>query len=939
MSGVLTSVFLHDGRVRVGLGAFLGVLVLSLTGPVRAGEADERFFETKIRPLLAEHCWKCHGPRKQEGGVRLDGPDYLRQDRDDGGPVVVPGKPNESPLIRAIRRTGKIAMPPKKPLPAEAVRDLTQWVQQGCHWPQVVEHRQGDSKRHWAFKPVRLPAVPAVRDTSWEIGPIDRFVLARLEARGLRPSPPADRRTLLRRVTFDLIGLPPTPEEVDAFVADDSPNAYEKVVERLLASPYYGERWGRHWLDVARYADSKDAENLLPFAYTYRDWVIQAFNEDRPYDEFLQLQIAADHLSREPGNPELAALGFLTLGRGFNNEPDLIDDRLDVLGRGLLGLSIGCARCHDHKYDPIPTQDYYSLYGVFAGAREEEAPLFHDDDGKDIQARYTRELRARQRALAHFLAAQRRRLFGDYPRQADRYLLAAARGGEPAAPGTVKRKDGLLENIVELWRNHLKETHESFDPIFGPWHALADLKEDRFADEAPKLARAFAANEDEDKKLNPHVARLFSGPAPASLDEVARRYGRLFARIDAAWKDACTEADRKDATPPEALEDTAADEIRKLFHGEETPLAVDNGDLNALLSAPLQRDLERLEEQIDDFKDSPEAPPQARVLVDPYKPALPHVFVRGMPGALGEEVPRQFLTVLSGHWRRPFEKGTGRLELAQAITSPTNPLTARVWVNRVWMHHFGQGLVTTPSDFGVRGDPPSHPELLDWLAHRFVAGGWSTKKLHRLIVLSQTYRQAGADRPDGHRLDPDNRLLWRMNRRRLELEPFRDSLLAVADHLDQSMGGRSMDLAEEPEARRRTVYARIRRQQLPALFRTFDFANPDLHCPKRHETTGPQQALFLLNSPFIADQARGVVRRLAAPRYADEAAFARQVYRRLFSREATAAEVETARRFLRAAEKLEAQGPERAAEEGRPLSAREKYVQVLLLTNEMQFVD
>jgi hypothetical protein len=893
-------------RVAVFTGAF--VLLLTRVQSACSAEPGADFFEKKVRPVLAEHCWKCHGPKKQKGGIRLDGPAYLTRDIDGSGPVLVPGKPSESRLIRAIRREGDHPMPPPGKLPDTAIEALTVWVQMKAPWPKdaVRPGRSADGAGHWAFQRVRNPPLPPVQDGTWPTSPIDHFILARLEARGLRPSPPADRRSLLRRVTFDLIGLPPTPVEVDAFLNDDSPNAFVKVVDRLLASPAYGERWGRHWLDVARFAES-GSETDSAFGYSYRDWVIGTFNADLPYDRFLVAQLAGDHLKRGPNHPDLAALGFLTLGRQFDgNEPDIIDDRLDVIGRGLLGLSIGCARCHDHKSDPIPTKDYYSLYGVFAEAVKKEMPLFVTAREKAAYLLYARELRSRRRLLQTFLNAERQRIFKDQPRRADRYLLAAQvkPGSKPGAMSS----NSLNAELLQRWRNHLDETRSEFHPILGPWHALAALPKKQFNAQAARLARQFSDNQDENKKLNPLVAELFAGQPPRSLQEVAVRYAGLFARVDRTWRQVVTKAYGRGVDPPERLPNEAEEEIRRLFHGDDAPLRVPDDELRELLDEGKQKRMDELRARIEAWRNSPQAPRHALVLRDPEEPVTPHVFVRGKPEQQGEEVPRQFLEVLAGPARKPFANGTGRLDLARAIASPDNPLTARVWINRVWMHHFGAGLVTTPSDFGLNSSPPSHPELLDWLAARFVANGWSTRQLHRLLVLSSTYQQASADRPEGRQIDPENRLLWRMNRRRLEVEPLRDALLAVGGGLDRTVGGRSVDLGEQPLSGRRTVYTRIDRQQIPGLLRAFDFASPDLHSPQRHETIVPQQALFLLNSPLVAAQARGLAARLDRLAGRDDEAWVRQAYRLTLGREPGAEEVAAARRFLQAARQLGVQG-------------------------------
>ncbi len=685
--------------------------------PAPASPADIEFFEKKIRPILVERCYACHSAqaKKVQGGLRLDSRAAVLQGGDDG-PAVVPGDLPKSHLIQAIRYgTDYYQMPPQGKLPTEVVADFERWVSLGAPDPRIADSATrstagiSDTSLHWAFQPPRRAPLPDVQSTAWPRTDIDRHVLARLESRGLSPSEDADRRTLLRRVSYDLVGLPPSFAESEAFAADQSPEAFDKVVDRLLASPQFGERWARHWLDVARYADTKgyvfQEDRNYPEAFTYRDWVIKAFREDLPYDRFVIAQIAADQGSSPQDPASLAAMGYLTLGRRFiNNIHDIIDDRIDVVARGLLGLTVTCARCHDHKYDPIPSADYYALYGVFASSQE------------------------------------------------------------------------------------------------------------------PKNA--------------PSPLRLVDAPQPHN----------------------------------------------------------------------------------------------ARVLK------------RGNPGNPGEEVPRQFLLLLAGEKRQPFQQGSGRLELAQAIASHDNPLTARVFVNRVWGHLFGQGLVRTPSDFGTRSDPPSHPELLDYLALRLGDEGWSVKKLIRQIVLSRVYQQRSDDRPPCRERDPENQLLWKMNRRRLDFESLRDTLLAVSGQLDTTVGGPSVQLTTQPFSKRRTLYGFIDRQNLPGLFRTFDFANPDTHAPQRFHTTVPQQALFLMNGPFVREQAEALLRRPEVAGASEPARRIGQLYRMAYGREPRSEELALGQEFLAA----DVAVPEDAGQTGTAspgLGVWERYAQVLLLANELVFVD
>ena len=755
--------------------------ILSLTA--MAGEPTKQkitpeqsdFFEKKIRPVLAENCYRCHGKVKQRGNTRVDGLAYLLKGND-LGPLIVPGKAEKSRLITALHYQGEIKMPPKGKLPEAVLADFVAWVKMGAPWPGdagkvTITKKIPDGKNHWAFQPVKKPALPVVKDKQWPQTDMDYFILARLEASGLSPANRADNRTLIRRLYIDLIGLPPTAEEINTFLKKCQTNqkaTVEALVDQLLASPHYGERWGRHWLDVARYADTKgyvfQEERRYPYSYTYRDYVIQSFNEDKPYNQFIVEQIAADHLVKKnrADSRVLAAMGFLTLGQRFlNNKHDIIDDRIDVVTRGLMGLTVSCARCHDHKYDPIPTEDYYSLYGVFASSNEpDERPLIGVPEQTEAYKQFMAELQKRQQAVDAF---------------------------------QTKHKDELAK------RNR------------------------KFRDQ-----------------------------------------------------------------------------------------------------------LRALEKKVDQYKvTAPGAPPRAMVLYDSERLFNPHVFPRGKPGG-GRPVPRQFVKLLDGENRQPFRHGSGRLELAHAIASEDNPLTARVMVNRVWMHHFGKALVNTPSDFGVRSDPPTHPKLLDYLASRFIEKGWSLKKLHREIVLSATYQQSSlANSSKANETDPENRLLWRMNRQRLDFETMRDSLLLVCGNLDRTIGGKSVDITKTPTPNRRTVYAFVDRSNLPNLFRTFDFPDPNLSSAGRHQTSVPQQALFLLNSEFLANQVKHLMKQPALTAKMSDEVKIQKLYLSIFGRSPTNDEMKTAISFVQQSEQANPRG----------LTAWERYAQVLLLTNEFMFVD
>jgi len=902
------------------------------------------FFEIRVRPLLANTCYQCHSrqSKKVKGGLLLDSQEGLLKGGD-SGPLFVIGHPDQSLLIKAVRyKDEDLRMPPDgKKLTGAQVADLEAWVKMGAPLPGagVQEDKiKASARTHWAFQPVKRTAVPTVKNQFWVQSPVDALILAKLEPTGMQPAQPANKRTLIRRATYDLIGLPPTTEEVAAFVADESRGAFAKVVDRLLASPHYGERWGRYWLDVARYASSDG-----PYAFTYRDYVIRAFNEDLPYDEFLLQQLAADQLDLGKRKQALAGLGFLTVGRQFeNNFHDTLDDRIDAVTRGMMALTVSCARCHDHKYDPIPTRDYYALHGVFASSvAPDELPLLGIESEPQAYAQYLSKREPLQTRWDNFIRKQEAEILRQHRQQTAQYLLLSRE------PTKVAELDGeefglsdrkILRAVSVRWLKALEKLDPASDPIFAPWFAFAALPASEFADRAKVLSARIAANSLA-RPLNSLVARAFAGEPPASLKDVAERYGKLFEDVDKRWQ-VRLRSDAESQKLPEAGQEA----LRQVLFGKDSPgnlpaeLIGNLYNVPALMQIlPLRADIMRLDAT------HPGAPQRAMALVDSPQPKNSRVFIRGNPNRLGEEVPRQFLAILAGDKRQPFTRGSGRLELARAIASRENPLTARVIVNRLWLHHFGAGLVTTPDDFGLRSDPPSHPELLDYLAWRFMQDGWSLKKLHRLLMLSSVYQQKSDDNLRHERLDPDNRLLAKANRRRLDFESMRDTLLFVAGNLDRSFGGRPVDLLKRgtanprPYVNRRTVYGVIDRNDLLALFRIFDFANPDITTAQRDATTVPQQALFFLNSACVMEQATMLVNRPAFQRLDDETARIRHLYQLVYQRDPSADEIQLGLRFLQA--KSAGADLKEQTHEQRPLTPWERYGQVLLMSNELMFVD
>jgi mono/diheme cytochrome c family protein len=916
----------------LALAALLGAGLAPGADPAKSFTPEQlEFFERQVRPLLAANCLSCHGPQKQEGGLRLDTRAGVLKGGDDG-PAAVAGNVRESKLVQAIRREAELQMPPNSPLRPEAVAALTRWVEMGLPWPEGLPVKTGDAwKVHWAFQPVVKPAVPTVAGGE---GPLDQFVLAKLQESKLSFSPQADKRTLIRRAYFDLLGFPPAYEEVAEFERDPSPDAWPRLIDRLLASPRYGERWGRHWLDVARYADNKGyvffEEKNYPWAYTYRDYVIRSLNEDRPFDRFIVEQLAADQLDLGEDKRSLTAMGFLTLGPHYmGNVHDILDDRIDVVTRGLMGLTVTCARCHDHKYDPIPTADYYSLYGVLRSSREPLVlPEFTPSptEGEDYP-KFTFELARRQQKLDAFVQEKHAAIVTGARTRGAEYLLAAdAARKKPAVEDFMLLTDPgeLNPAMIVRWQNYLEQAKRSPHPVWHPWHVLADLPAEQFSEKAPGVIALLGK---ENTVINPLVLKGLTEKPVTSLSDVATVYGELFQRIDALWIEQLKQAAEKKEPPPIRLADQGEEQLRQELYAEGSPASIPLlfgwGFLTLLPDRASQGVYQGLLKEVETWlMTAPAAPPRAMVLLDDqlYEP---RIFLRGNPYRPGDTVPRQFVAVASKD-RRPFTRGSGRLEMAKAIVDPANPLTARVLVNRAWLWHFGEGLVRTPSDFGLRSDPPSHGELLDYLAGGLVRDGWLLKTLHRRILLSATWQQASHDRPEGLSADPENRLLWKMNRQRLDFEATRDSLVAVTGELDSRLGGKPEELLGGNYIPRRTMYSFIDRQDLPGIFSVFDFPSPNASSPQRDLTTVSPQALYLMNGPFLQKISERVLARGDIASDPATAGRIKRIYQILLQKMPDVGEQKLGDEFL---------GPAPSAAE------LERFIQALLMSNEFVFVD
>ncbi len=952
--------------------------------PQPADEAEqEKFFESKVRPLLVEHCIECHGPEEQSGELRLDRlADFQRGGG--SGPVVVAGKPDASRLIRAIGfQDNQLQMPPDQKLSAEAIEVFTEWVRRGAYWPgeetagdeqpvkmSIAEQIESQRQSHWAFQPIVAAEPPAnerilshrstaatVAGELDSISPIDRFVLDRLGEASLAPNPRADRRVLIHRAYFTLLGLPPSYEDVQAFLNDEAPDAFARLVDRLLDNPHYGERWARHWLDIARYGDTTgylagSRETRYPYAFTFRDYVINAFNADKPFDDFIVEQIAADRLELTgQQRSALAAMGFLTVGRRFMNRThDIIDDRIDVVTRGFLGLSVACARCHDHKFDPIPTADYYSLYGVFASSEEpEELPLLGEPQASPEYEAFLQAKVEKQAEVDKWVEARRVDTERELRSRVADYLVYVAKSLPQYQQGKTPlqgKRGALRRAAAQRWQQYLAQPAESSDPIWKLWHQLAALPADQFATQAGAILDGDSYDQVPESLLAaPREA------APQSLPDAAQTFGDRLEAVYAQWVEAVKADDSLTR-----LADEDDERLRQWLFAADAPTTLNTEQMLAHLDQAERNKYNQLLSGVNGVSVThPGAPPRGMVMVDRAHPIEPVIFRRGVPGNRGDKVPRRFLQVLASvDGGQPFQQGSGRLELARAIASPDNPLTARVIVNRVWQHQFGEGLVRTSSDFGTRGEPPTHPQLLDYLAAEFIADGWSIKRLQRRIMLSRTWQQTSELRTDAVEQDPENRLLWHMPRRRMEFEPLRDRLLSASGRLDGTIGGRSAMIHQDSP--RRGLYAYIDREDLPGLLASFDLPSPDASQAQRAETTVPQQALYLMNSPFVIEQARALAARsaVASAESAEPIQLQQRIerlYRLALARDPDAAELQAAVDFVApAAHAPAAHAPAAHAAADSPpqqdgsaaadsLDPWVQLAQVLLLCNEFAFVD
>lgn len=1082
------------GRKWIIVSRWLALVVGMTCGLATAAEtkepsaADIEIFEKEVRPLLVTHCYQCHSAdKKQKGGLLLDSREGLLTGGDNG-PALVPGKPDDSRLVDAIRYDDTdLRMPPKGKLKDEEIAVLTKWVASGAPWPAgpkpvttsgtKSEFNLKERAKYWSFQPLGNVKPPTVKRTDWPTSDSDRFILAALEAKGLNPAPPTDKRTWLRRVSFDLVGLPPTAAEIDAFLADETPQAYEKAVDRLLDSPHYGERWGRHWLDLVRFAETQGHEFdfEIPNAWRYRDYVIRALNADLPYNQFVIEHIAGDLLAeprRHPTdrfNESIIGTGFFWLGEGKHSPVDVraeeaarVDNQIDVLCKAFMGMTVSCARCHDHKFDPIPTRDYYALFGFLQSSRMQQA--FIDDpepwqqrlkqlqdqststadsvrnavhdvrteqlktvwpklvvaqdvnvaDGdalqaradelgveRDVLGRYLTELKNATSDVSHplhALAALNAASSGKYAEakaelakrlteqatrakqpQADAYDVAdfnrpdygdwfvtghafgdrplgsrdvcrlqAIRRGETAGlqPGIAHsgiwspRLRGVLRSPTfnldrdRIWirvagkdariRLVMDEFHLIQNPIYGGL-AISPAHADKFVWMEMNISmwpghRAYLEFIDDgdgfiaiDRIVMTNGGPPPDAPSPTSLvlaqDETIKSSADLRNRLHHLLQQALIEGAR------ELVNSSSVETELAAWLYRDNPL----GPIQECLQKQpdsVQTEAARRAKALADFEGAIPAPARAIAMTD-GTPENEHVFIRGNHKTPGEEVPRRLLEVLGAN-QPPITQGSGRLELAQRIVDPANPLTARVIVNRIWQHHFGEGIVRSPDDFGHMGQLPSHPELLDFLAQEFIRDGWSFKRLHRRLLLSSTYRMSSQGDPAADAADPQNRLWHKMPVMRLEAEIIRDAILAVSGRLSKNqfgpgvlpyltayMNGRGRPASGPLDGDgRRSIYINVRRNFLTPMLQAFDYPIPFTTIGRRTVSNVPAQALCLMNNQFVVQQAEHWSKRMMQQAQQDPAAEIKNMYIAAFARLPTEQELQGDLEFISAQSKL-----------------------------------
>ena len=937
--------------------AFRALTISSLPSSQSADQIE--FFEKQVRPIFARNCAGCHNPKAKVAGLDLTTAEGFQHGGEGGSPINLEN-PEQSRLLKAVSYQEELKMPPAGKLKDEEIAVLTAWVKMGAPWPHVnatvpegkspkgndpkwtnrttVREFTEAEKRFWAFQPISRPILPQVKDAKWVRTPIDAFVLHQLEEKNLAPAPAADKLTLLRRASYDLTGLPPTQAEIAEFMADTSPDAFKKVVERLLASPRYGEKWGRLWLDVARYADStgNDEDHRYPYAWKYRDYVIEAFNQDLPYDQFVREQIAGDMLA--PANSEgvnrrgIIATGFLALGPKALAQQDkkkmlydVYDEQLDVTTKAFLGLTVSCARCHNHKFDPILTRDYYSIVGIFASTKSFSDPMAfvsqslykplvpkpEYDTYLEKKQAHDAQITRRQIEIGEIADRVKQKLIAENEARLSEYMIAAREVYQDKADlKAVAARQHLSEEILQKWVEYLKPG-----------------------------------------KVRQHLLEWW-GAQPEAVVEISRGYQQRFSDRLVKWKEKLDEwrakyrqALKENKDLPDRPEFEAGRDrfFHEVYFGKEAPFSLSPDDQTKFTPDDWQR-ISGLKKEIEDLKKQTPAEPEMACAVEEGESVNQKVFIRGDYHNEGEDAAKSFPLILTPTTKQPaISNGSGRLQLAEWISQPEHPLTARVIVNRIWQWHFGEGIVRTPDNFGKMGERPTHPELLDFLARKFVEGGWSIKEMHRMIILSSAYQMSSRVSEQHFTADPENRLLSRFNRRRLTVEEMRDGLMAIDNSLDLTMGGTLQSgvgtdgenddkrLSLNPEKlNRRTVYLPLRRANLPALLNLFDFGDATTASGKRQLTNVATQALFWMNSDFLTERSKSVAQSLLEQKELSDEARIKQAYLRVVNRDATGEEVAQAVNYLSNFKKKYSQDD---------LNVWQSFCRILMASNDFIYVD
>ena len=944
-----------DSRLCCRVALILLISAAGLPGAEQSGAASPDFFESKVRPIFAANCYSCH-TGSALGGLRLDSREAVLKGGTRGA-AIVPGDPEQSLLVKAVRQADpKLKMPMGGRLKDSEIEDLAAWIKAGAVWPATAPVTaaaaggkytiSSEQKAFWSLVPLKDPAPPQVKDVKWARSDVDRFILAHLEKQGMHPVRPATKHDLIRRATLDLTGLPPTPEEIADFEKDPSPGAFAKVVDRLLASPHYGERWGRLWLDVARYGED-DYRSLnpnprgfhpYPNAYLYRDWVIQAFNDDMPYDQFVRAQLAGDLMDPAVRYRMIPGTGFLGLGPWYYDNgavevtrADERHDRVDVVTRGFLGLTVACARCHDHKYDPIPQTDYYSLAGVFLNTAYHEYPRI-PKSALDEYTKLQEQVQEKQKMLQEMQSNLGSRLSESLVFKTANYLEGVyevvVRKKEPE---TVVEARKLDYELLMRWMRYLEKPTDKYH-YKEAWQATI-----KKASAAPKETgggrggRGGSGGPGADGNVPPEVKKS-AEEFQASIVRVMLAHKEIDEENDIIAAKALEGTKKKkranepnefitddDFCPGCALrlkslpedENSFWIEIfqRELKDSEDIAAMIAAGGrppnpgvllfrgwgLESRVGADAQNQLNTVKNDVDAARKKLDPKYQfLHGVMDAEKPVDLPLAIRGNPQNLGAAVPRHFLSLLSAGDPAPFQHGSGRMELAAGILG--QPIAMRVIVNRIWKGHFGTGLVDTPSNFGVTGERPTNPELLEHLASYFVRNGMSVKKLHRAIMLSSVYQLGTENDAASFAKDSGNRLYWRMDRKRMDAEQLRDSVLLAAGNLDPSLGGPSTDLT--PAFTRRTVYGKVSRYKLDEYLQLFDFPAPNISAEKRFTTTVPLQRLFLMNSDFIQVESEELAKRVAPE--PDNRARIRKAYLLAYGRDPSEEEIKLGLEYLHA---------------------------------------